>query len=159
MSRKTDTCAALAVEVGVPFKEVTEQQRRLSENGFGPRFSKAKESQVFTDMHLASQTAATMIRSPSPFIFLEERGVAGYLSAMTLKALELRVQLSAEHLMIKSHTIKFLLWVSLLIVVVGCVAIQNPQTNINNLIATHYHKIVKRIVPNTSFVGQKGASL
>ena len=29
-----------------------------------------------------------------------------------------------------------------LIVVVGCVAIQNTQTNINNLIATHYHKIV-----------------
>ncbi|MEG5057572.1 MULTISPECIES: hypothetical protein [unclassified Microcoleus] len=51
-----------------------------------------------------------MIRSPSPFIFLEERGVAGYLSAMTLKALELRVQLSAEHLMINSHMIKFLLW-------------------------------------------------
>ena len=67
MSKKTDLCAALAFEAGVPVKEVNEQQRRLSESpgGFGPRFSKAKDSQVFSNMHLASQTVATMIRSPS----------------------------------------------------------------------------------------------
>jgi hypothetical protein len=40
---------------------------------------------------------------------LEEEGVAGYLAAIALKALEWISQLSAEHFMVKSHMIKFLL--------------------------------------------------
>ncbi|WP_333398219.1 hypothetical protein [Microcoleus sp. M2_D2] len=56
-----------------------------------------------------------MMRSPDPFIFLEERGVAGYFAAIALKALEWVSQLAAEHFMIKRHIIKLLLEFGLLI--------------------------------------------
>ena len=47
-----------------------------------------------------------MMRRSSSRIFLEDKGVAGYLAAITLKAVAELRQLSAEHWMITRHIIK-----------------------------------------------------
>lgn len=75
MSRKAEVCSAIAAAFGLPVSEPTEQGRRLGEHNLWPKFAKGKP-QAFLDIHLANQTVASMMRSPSRRAHMDVRALA-----------------------------------------------------------------------------------